>query len=128
MNLKVGDTFFWQRTFTAEDVRSFAHLTGDRGRHHLLEDEQGRLVVHGLLTASITTKIGGDLNYMARLFEMEFLRPVYTGDQISCKVEVVEITPQPKYLRVKLRAICWNQHQKKVLLGQSEGVIFHQDD
>jgi hypothetical protein len=31
-----------------------------------VRDEKGRLMVHGLMTASIGTKKEGDLNYIAR--------------------------------------------------------------
>lgn len=30
----------------------FAEMTGDRGKHHIERDEKGRLMVHGLMTAS----------------------------------------------------------------------------
>ncbi|SFJ69600.1 MaoC family dehydratase [Thermoflavimicrobium dichotomicum] len=128
MAIQVGDVFTWERTFTEEDVLAFAEFSGDRGRHHLEKDEQGRLVVHGLLTASITTKIGGDLNYVARKFEMEFIRPVFTGDTIRCEVEVTEVVPTEKYLRVKMKSVCRNQHGKEVLIGKSDGVIWNKND
>ncbi|MER2141043.1 MAG: enoyl-CoA hydratase, partial [Priestia megaterium] len=62
MECKAGDTFTWQRTFQEEEIMQFAEMTGDRGKHHIERDEKGRLMVHGLMTASIGTKIGGDLN------------------------------------------------------------------
>jgi 3-hydroxybutyryl-CoA dehydratase len=34
--------------------------------HHVTPDEKGRLMVHGLLTATGLTKIGGDMNFLAR--------------------------------------------------------------
>lgn len=39
-------------------------------------DENGRLMVHGLLTASIGTKVGEELHYIARELVSEFIRPV----------------------------------------------------
>lgn len=74
MDIKTDDVFTWERTFTEEETLQFAHLTGDRGRHHMERDEKGRLMVHGLLTASIGTKIGGDLHYIAREMVNEFVR------------------------------------------------------
>ena len=64
--MKVGDVRVWERTFSEEDVRFFARFSGDEGEHHLEPDEQGRLMVHGLLTATLPTKIGGDMNFIAR--------------------------------------------------------------
>ena len=48
----------------------------DKGRHHMEYDENGRLMVHGLLTASIGTKVGEELHYIARELVSEFIRPV----------------------------------------------------
>ena len=54
--MKIGDKISWQRTFTEEDIKTFARLSGDQGEHHLIPDEQGRLMAHGLLTATLPTK------------------------------------------------------------------------
>jgi acyl dehydratase len=62
--MKVGDTFNWKRTFTEDDIRLFNKVSGDEGVHHIVPDEQGRLMVHGLLTATVPTKIGGDMNFL----------------------------------------------------------------
>src|SRR5205814_469728 len=64
--MQVGDVLAWERTFSEEDVRLFGRLSGDEGVHHVAADEQGRLMVQGLLTATLPTKIGGDLNVIAR--------------------------------------------------------------
>jgi 3-hydroxybutyryl-CoA dehydratase len=37
--MNVGDVLSWQRTFTEDDVRLFATLSGDEGEHHLVPDE-----------------------------------------------------------------------------------------
>ncbi|HKF36963.1 MAG TPA: enoyl-CoA hydratase, partial [Ktedonobacteraceae bacterium] len=83
--MQVGDVTVWERTFTVEDVRLFGRLSGDLGIHHVEADEQGRLMVQGLLTATLPTKLGGDMNYIARELVFEFLRPVFTGDTIRCE-------------------------------------------
>jgi acyl dehydratase len=33
--MRVGDVIRWQRTFSEEDIRAFAKLSGDEGEHHL---------------------------------------------------------------------------------------------
>jgi 3-hydroxybutyryl-CoA dehydratase len=91
MSVKTGDVFTYSRTFTVEETLQFGEISGDQGRHHMEQDEQGRLMVHGLLTASIGTKIGGDLHYIAREMEMEFLRPVFTGDTITCEAVLTDV-------------------------------------
>lgn len=89
MELKVGGVFSWQRTFTDAEILQFAEMTGDEGRHHRERAEDGRLMVHGLLTASLGTKIGGDLDYIARQMVMEYLRPCFSGDTVTCELTVV---------------------------------------
>ncbi|BDG32370.1 MaoC family dehydratase [Parageobacillus thermoglucosidasius] len=123
MNLKPGDVFTWQRTFTEEETSQFAHLSGDMGRHHMVHDEQGRLMVHGLFTASIGTKIGGDLNYIAREMNFEFIRPVFTGDTITCELTITEVTPMDGYKKIAMKTVYRNQHGKEVLIGTSKGII-----
>jgi 3-hydroxybutyryl-CoA dehydratase len=68
--ISLGDAFVHERAFDDSDVRAFTSLTGDAGAHHLTPGAFGRLLVHGILTASIPTKIGGDLDLLAR--EMHF--------------------------------------------------------
>lgn len=97
MNLKPENVFTWQRTFTEEEILQFAQLSGDKGRHQMERDEKGRLMVHGLFTASIGTKIGGDLNYIAREMNVEFIRPVFTGDTITCELTITDVTPMDGY-------------------------------
>lgn len=121
--MKVGDVFTWKRTFTKEDVLDFARISGDQGRHHLEPDEKGRLMVHGFLTASIGTKIGGDLNYIAREFVSEFIRPVFTGDTITCELILTSVEQLEGYKEVKMKAIYRNQHGKEVVIGASHGII-----
>jgi len=50
--MKIGEVITWERTFTEEDIRLFNRVSGDEGVHHVKPDEQGRLMVHGLLTAT----------------------------------------------------------------------------
>lgn len=45
MSLKAGGVINFERTFTIEDVQSFTKLSRDEGEHHLIPDEQGRLIV-----------------------------------------------------------------------------------
>lgn len=121
--MQVGDVISWQRTFTEADIRLFAKLSGDEGEHHQVADEQGRLMAHGLLTATLPTKIGGDLNFIARELTFEFLRPVFAGDTIVCEVELVELEPAEQFMHVVSKWVCRNQQGKEVMTGQARGVI-----
>jgi acyl dehydratase len=118
-----GESFSYSRSFTVEDVRAFADVSLDRGVHHVKADKDGRLLVHGLLTATIPTKLGGDLDYLAQEMTYRFHRPVFTGDEIlcDCKASRVEDRGDRTYLEFDIR--CTNQHGKEVLTGSTKGVI-----
>jgi 3-hydroxybutyryl-CoA dehydratase len=121
--MQIGDVVCWQRTFTEEEIRAFARFSGDEGAHHLVPDEHGRLMAHGLLTATLPTKIGGDMNYIARQMTFEFHRPVFAGDTIDCEVTLIELAPGDRYTRVTAKFVCRNQNGKEVMTGQTHGVV-----
>ena len=121
--MKVGDVLGWERTFTEEDVRRFAEYSGDAGEHHLQPDERGRLMVHGLLTATLPTKIGGDINFIARQLTFRFVRPVFSGDTVRCEVKIEGLAEAGGYTQLKSSWVCRNQHGKEVMTGEAEGVI-----
>lgn len=121
--IKTGDVLSWSRTFTEEETLQFAQLSGDQGKHHIEYDEDGRLMVHGLLTASIGTKIGGDLNYIARNMNMEFIRPVFTGDTITCHAKLTRVENGEGYKKVTVQSTYTNQKNKQVLLATSSGIV-----
>jgi acyl dehydratase len=121
--MKVGDIVLWQRTFSEDDVQLFNKISGDEGVHHVTPDEQGRLMIHGLLTATLPTKIGGDMNFIAREMRFQFHRPVFAGDTVSCEVTIVALEPLDKYTNVRSEFVCRNQNGKEVMSGYALGVI-----
>lgn len=121
--MQIGDVISWQRTFTEEDIRLFARFSGDEGEHHLVPDEHGRLMAHGLLTATLPTKIGGDLDFIAREMTFQFQRPVFSGDTINCEVTLMDLEPGEEFTRVVSRWVCRNQQGKDVMTGEARGVI-----
>ncbi|HXZ03693.1 MAG TPA: enoyl-CoA hydratase [Ktedonobacteraceae bacterium] len=121
--MQVGDVTVWERTFTEEDVRFFGQVSGDQGIHHVETDEQGHLMVQGLLTATLPTKIGGDLNYIARQMVFDFLRPVFTGDTIRCEVTITHLEKVESHTSMKAKWVCRNQQGKEVLTGHTHGII-----
>ena len=121
--MKTGDSLSWKRTFTEEDIKLFARLSGDEGEHHFVPDAQGRLMAHGLLTATLPTKIGGDWNLIAREMTFRFHRPVFAGDTIECVVTLTAAEPGDGYLSIETDWRCTNQHGKDVMTGGGSGVI-----
>jgi 3-hydroxybutyryl-CoA dehydratase len=121
--MQVGDVNAWERTFTVEDVLHFGQITGDQGVHHVEHDEQGRLMVQGLLTATLPTKLGGDMNYIAREMSFEFLRPVFTGDNIRCEVTITHLERVDGRTNMSADGVCRNQNGKDVLRFRTHGII-----
>src|SRR5258706_9899080 len=106
----IGDVFVHEKTFTHEDVLAFLAVSGDAGAHHVAPGPDGRRIVQGLLTATIPTKIGGDLDYLAREMVFEFKKPVYTGDTIRCEISVTEVDERADRVRLAMSGACKNQH------------------
>ncbi|CAJ1003112.1 4HBT domain-containing protein [Brevibacillus aydinogluensis] len=120
--MQAGDVLTWERTFTEQDVREFCRISGDNGAHHVTPDEHGRLVVHGLLTATLPTKIGGDLHVLARNMTFTFLRPVFTGDTIRCEVTITRYERQESRAEIAATAECYNQEGKKYWKARLTGL------
>jgi len=121
--MQVGDVSVWERTFTHEDVRQFGQLSGDLGLHHVQPDAQGRLMVQGLLTATLPTKFGGDLNFIASSLKFEFRRPVFTGDIIRCENTITLLESQEGRTLMEATCVCSNQQGKDVLICYARGII-----
>ena len=121
--MNVGDAITWKRTFTEEDIRMFGGLSGDQGVHHVQTDEQGRLMAQGLFTATLPTKIGGDLNFVAREMTFTFLRPVYANDTIECRVTTTDLHEERGLKTASSSWTCLNQRGKEVMKGHAVGII-----
>ena len=127
MQFRVGDVYRWERSFTPEDVRVFGELSQDKGRHHVEPDAEGRVMLQGLLTASLPTKIGGDLNFFAREMQIEFLRPVYSGERIRCEVTTRKVDELADRTALEFSVTIVNERDKEVARGRITGVIFRED-
>jgi acyl dehydratase len=121
--MPIDETVSWTRTFHEGDVRAFSLVSGDEGRQHVVPDEHGRLMVQGLLTATLPSKIGGDMSFLARQMTFHFHRPVFVGDTIRCEVKIDQLDGPPGRLRLSCSWICTNQEGTTVMTGGSEGVV-----
>jgi 3-hydroxybutyryl-CoA dehydratase len=121
--LRAGAKSGWTRRIADEDIARFAEISGDKGRHHLERDAQGRLLAHGLLTASLPTKLGGDAHFIARTMEFEFLGAVYGGDELTCDGVVEHSALQSSRIKVRFGFTVRNQRGEIVLLGTSSGHV-----
>jgi len=94
--LSPGITFTFTRTFTKGDVEVFGDITRDYNPVHYeprfahIKGFSG-LICHGLLVGSMICELGGQVGWLASGMEFRFLRPVYIGDTITCRVTIEEV-------------------------------------
>ena len=123
---KIGDSAQLSKTIKDEDIRVFAEVTGDKNPLHL-DDEFAsktifkRRIAHGILTAGLISSVignrlpGNGTIYLSQT--LNFLAPVYVGDEITAKVEVLQVLKEGKRLRLKTQVI--NQNGTVVVDGEA---------
>lgn len=58
-----GTSLTYERTSTREEIEAPSR---DEGYHHLIADADGTVLVHGQLTSTLPTNLGGDIDFLAR--------------------------------------------------------------
>ncbi len=124
MAYPVGHSFSFTRSFSEADVAAFAAVSQDHGAHHTQPDASGRVMVHGLHTASLATQIGGSINFVSRTMTFEFLTPVYSGDTITCVATVDDAEDRGTKWRYSISFAFTNQVGEVVATGFTRGVVF----
>ena len=124
--LSVGDSARIQKTISETDVYLYAGITGDLNPAHLNEEYAKNTffktrIAHGILTAGfISTILGTKLPGPGTIYmrqELSFTAPVRIGDTVTAIVEVIEIVPDKK--RVRLKTDCVNQDNTTVVDGEA---------
>ena len=124
--INIGDSASITKTFSDEDVRSFAEISGDKNPVHL-DDEYAaqtqfkKRLVHGMLTAGlISAVLGTELPGPGSIYlsqSINFRAPVFIGDTITAMVTVVKVREGKSI--VTLETICKNQNDVVVLKGEA---------
>ena len=57
----------------------------------MVGNEDGQVVLHGLLTATMPTKLGGDMNYVARTMDFEFSNLACTGVESTSETTIERV-------------------------------------
>jgi acyl dehydratase len=78
-------------------------------------------MVHGLLTAALSTEVGGDLAVLARTMEFDFLTPVYAGDTVRCEWTTARVETRSD--RYDLTAVVECRRTASALVDAEEGVV-----
>jgi len=126
MTLVVGQKASRSLTLTAEHVRLYSEITGDRNPLHF--DEQfvkrtkfGRLVVQGGLTTGLLhALVAMDMPGPGTVFlsqNWKFTAPVYIGDTITAEAEVLSVHASKPVSQLKIRVA--RQDGETVLEGEA---------
>jgi 3-hydroxybutyryl-CoA dehydratase len=122
----VGDSATFSKTITEADILLFTAVSGDTYGLHV-DDEYakttrfGRRVAHGMLSASLLSAVHALLLqrpgglYVSQA--VRFLRPVFIGDTLTARTEVVELLPAKRRMHCVTTIV--NQRGKTVIDGES---------
>jgi acyl dehydratase len=121
----VGSRATWTRTFTADDVETFAAISGDRNPLHFdaefaARTRLGRLVVQGGLTtglfnALVAMRLPGPGSVFLHQ-EWDYPAPVFVGDTVTAEAEVIEARADKPITR--LRCVARRDDGTEVLRGE----------
>ena len=126
MTFKVGDSAEITKTIEQADIDAFANVTGDHNPVHVDEEfakttRFGRRIAHGMLTASLISAVlanklpGEGSVYLGQT--LQFVAPVFPGDEITARVTVREIREDKPIL--KLETVCVDQRDEIVIRGEA---------
>ena len=121
----IGARATWTRTFSADDVETYARLTGDRNPLHFddayaASTRVGRLIVHGGLTTGLfNALVAMELPGPGSVFlhqEWDYPAPAYVGDTVTAEAEVIEARADKPI--TKLRCVARREDGTEVLRGE----------
>ncbi len=129
-DLSVGMSESFNVVITEEMLESFKGITGDINPLHndeefaLSKGHPGR-VAFGMLTASFLSTLAGVYipgeRSLIQQVETKFSSPVYIGDELTVKGEIVELIESVQ--RLELKVTITNQNDKKVLRGKMQILV-----
>lgn len=130
MKYRVGESAEITKRITDADIQVFAEVTGDHNPIHLDDTfarttRFGQRIAHGMLSASLISSVlanklpGEGSVYLGQT--LQFVAPVFPGDEITARVTVKEIRSDKPIL--KLETICLNQSGKTVISGEATVLV-----
>ncbi len=127
-SLQVGDSFTFTCFISAEDVRTFAEVSGDDNPLHIDEEYAkktrfGQCIVHGVFLLSIISKVlGRDFpgpGSIAVGLSARFLRPVPVNAEVTIEVKVSEKVERHKHIKGRV----YVYYQGKISVGGEATLI-----
>ncbi|MBU2512645.1 MaoC family dehydratase [bacterium] len=99
--LKAGIAFSISRTFSKKDIADFARISRDDNPIHSDESfikskNMKGPICHGMLVASMLTEIGGQIGWLAAGMDIQFKKPVYVGETVTCHFTITSIDEQDR--------------------------------
>ena len=124
--LTVGQTYETSFAITADLIEGFSRVTGDYNPIHLDEDYARQTVfekrvAQGMLGAGLLSGVLGcqfpgiGTIYLSQT--LKFLKPVFIGEEITLRLEVLEIINAKN--RVRLETTFTNQKGEAVITGEA---------
>src|SRR6202162_5311974 len=125
-DIRVGDTAQVVRRVDDGDVASFVDAVGDYNPVHADREYAATTMFKepiapgiwtaGLISGVIGTRLPGPgAIYLSQ--ELKFLKPVFFGDVITARVEVLEVLRERN--RIRLKTLCRNQRGADGLPGEA---------
>ncbi len=124
--MKVGDFKEEKIALNEEHVESFARATRDFNPIHVDDDyakesQFGKRVVHGVLLTGIVSGMLGTqlpgLGTVAREMTAKFSRPVFIGETVTARIELVEKKEKYNICVFNYRIV--NQEGKRAVKGRA---------
>jgi len=125
--LQIGDSAEMSKTISEADIYNFAGISGDFNPLHLDQEfaansQFKKRIAHGMLTASfISTVIGTSLPGKNTIYleqSLKFKSPVFIGDTIKARVEIIELVSEKNIARLKTQV--FNQEGTVVVDGEAK--------
>tara|TARA_R110002072_G_scaffold94299_1_gene208431 strand:- start:6906 stop:7316 length:411 start_codon:yes stop_codon:yes gene_type:complete len=123
---KLGQQASITRSFSEQDVKDFARLSGDFNPIHI--DPKfakttvfGQRIVHGVLVSSLFSNLlaekvpGKGSIYLGQTFK--FKKPVFFDQTVTAKVDVINVREDKPI--VTLKTTCTNEKGEEVISGEA---------
>ncbi len=125
-SLKLGDSAEISKTISETDVYNFAGICGDFNPLHVNREFAEKTpfkkrIAHGMLSVSLISSVlgtalpGKNTIYLEQ--SLKFHAPVFIGDTITARVEIIGLKTDKNIARLKTEAV--NQEGKIVVDGEA---------